>query len=59
MGDEVAAVAAVDEDTAEKALSLIKVDYEPLPAVLDIEDAMQPGAPLVHEDKESNVDFER
>ena len=34
VGDEVAAVAAVDEDTAEEALSLIKVEYEPLPAVL-------------------------
>jgi 4-hydroxybenzoyl-CoA reductase alpha subunit len=55
VGDEVAAVAAVDEDTAEEALSLIKVDYEPLPAVLDLDDAMRPDAPLVHEDKESNV----
>src|SRR3972149_6087882 len=32
VGDDVAAVAAVDDDTAEEALSLIKVDYEPLPA---------------------------
>ena len=35
VGDEVAAVAAVDEDTAEEALSLIEVEYEPLPAVFD------------------------
>jgi len=55
VGDEVAAVAAVDEDTAEEALSLIKVEYEPLPAVYDVEEAMRPGAPLVHDDKESNV----
>ena len=55
VGDEVAAVAAVDEDTAEEALSLIKVDYEPLPAVFEIEDALRPDAPLVHDDKESNA----
>ena len=54
VGDEVAAVAAVDEDTAEAALELIKVDYEPLPAVLELDEAMQDGAPLVHEDKETN-----
>lgn len=49
IGDEVAAVAAVDEDVAEEALSLIKVDYEELPAVFDPEEAMQPGAPLIHQ----------
>jgi CO/xanthine dehydrogenase Mo-binding subunit len=54
VGDEVAAVAAVDEDTAEEALLLIKVDYEPLPAVFELEEAMKPDAPLVHDDKESN-----
>ncbi len=55
VGDEVAAVAAVDADTAEQALALIEVDYEPLPAVFEIDDAMQPGAPLVHEDQEGNA----
>jgi 4-hydroxybenzoyl-CoA reductase alpha subunit len=55
VGDEVAAVAAVDEDTAEEALSLIKVEYEPLPAVFTLEEAMRPDAPLVHDDKESNA----
>ena len=55
VGDEVAAVAAVDEATAEQALALIDVVYEPLPAVFDIEEAMRPGAPLVHDDKESNA----
>ena len=55
VGDEVAAVAAVDLDTAEEALSLIEVDYEPLPAVFTLEEALKPGAPLVHDDKESNA----
>ncbi|MDZ4246937.1 MAG: molybdopterin cofactor-binding domain-containing protein, partial [Dehalococcoidia bacterium] len=49
IGDEVAALAAVDEETAEEALSLIKVDYEELPAVFDVEEAMKPGAPKIHE----------
>ena len=40
IGNDVAAVAAIDEDTAEEALSLIKVDYEPLPAVCDISGAI-------------------
>ncbi len=54
-GDEVAAVAAVDEDTAEEALELIDVEYEQLPFVTDPLEAMQPGAPLVHEDKQNNI----
>ena len=49
IGDEVAAVAAVDMDTAEEAIRLIKVDYEPLPSVYDPEEAMKPGAPDIHE----------
>lgn len=48
-GDAVAGVAAVDEDTAEEALDLIKVEYEELPAVFDPLEAMAPGAPLIHE----------
>lgn len=48
VGDEVAAVAAVDQDTALEALDLIRVDYEELPAVFDPEEAMQPGAPRIH-----------
>ena len=48
--DEVAAVAAIDPDIAEEALSLIKVDYEILPAVFDPEQAMKEGAPLIHEE---------
>ena len=49
IGEAVAAVAAVDEETAEEALALIDVEYEELPAVFDPEAAMQPGAPLLHE----------
>ena len=49
VGDEVAAVAAVDEATAEAALELIEVEYEPLPAVFTIEDALKLGAPNIHE----------
>jgi carbon-monoxide dehydrogenase large subunit len=49
VGEPVAAVAAVDEETASEALSLIAVEYEPLPAVFDPIEAMQPGAPIIHE----------
>ncbi len=49
VGDPVAAVAAEDDETANEALALIEVEYEPLPAVLDVEEALAPGAPLVHE----------
>ncbi|MBP9854082.1 MAG: molybdopterin-dependent oxidoreductase, partial [Candidatus Omnitrophica bacterium] len=49
IGDEIGAVAAVDEEIAEQALNLIKVDYEILPHVVDVEEAMKPGAPLIHE----------
>ncbi len=47
--DELAAVAAVDADTAAEAIALIRVEYEPLPAVFDPFQALEPGAPLVHE----------
>ncbi len=47
--DEVAAVAAIDEDIAEEALSLINVEYEDLPAIFDPLKAMQRDAPLIHE----------
>jgi CO/xanthine dehydrogenase Mo-binding subunit len=55
VGEEVAAVAAVDRETAREALELIEVEYEELPAVFDPEAAMLPSAPLVHEDREDNV----
>lgn len=47
--DEVAAVAAIDEDTAQEALELIKVEYEDLPPVFDPLEAMKKDAPLIHE----------
>jgi CO/xanthine dehydrogenase Mo-binding subunit len=54
----VAAVAAVDEETAEEACDLIEVEWEPLPGVFDISEAMQEGAPLVHDDRPGNVTVE-
>ncbi|MEM4188457.1 MAG: molybdopterin cofactor-binding domain-containing protein [Candidatus Hadarchaeum sp.] len=50
VGDRVAAVAAETEEIAEKALRLIKVDYEILPAVFDPEKAMEEGAPVIHDE---------
>jgi CO/xanthine dehydrogenase Mo-binding subunit len=50
VGQEVAAVAATEEAIAEEALELIRVDYEELPAVLDVDEAMRPGAPQVHDE---------
>ncbi len=55
VGEEVAAVAAVDSDTADEAVDLIDVEWEPLPAVFDAEEAMQDGAPLIHDDKPNNI----
>lgn len=49
-GHAVAAVAATSPHIAEEALRLIKVDYEPLPAVIWVLDAMKPDAPLLHDD---------
>ncbi len=48
-GHAVAAVAAVSDSVARKALKLIEVDYEVLPHVLDVVEAMEPGAPLLDE----------
>jgi len=50
LGDAVALVAAVTPQIAREALELIDVKYEPLPVVAGAEQALQPGAPLVHED---------
>ncbi len=54
-GEEVAAVAAWDADTAEEALSLIDVEYEVLPFLLDPDEAAKPGAPLLGIWADSNV----
>ena len=48
-GHPVAAVAAISEAVAKQALALIKVDYKVLPHVIDVADAMKPGAPILHE----------
>lgn len=53
--DEVAAVAAIDEQTAAKALELIEVGYEKLPAVFDPLEAMKQTAPRLHEESENNI----
>src|SRR5258705_6128759 len=55
VGDEVAAVAALDPETARAAVDRIKVEYEVLPAVLSIDEALAPDAPLVHDDAAGNV----
>jgi len=55
IGEDVAAVAAVDEETALEALSRIQVDYEPLPAVFEPNEAMQEGAPQIHDAYKNNI----
>ncbi len=50
VGDRVALLAAETEDIANTALKLIEVEYEPLTAVLDPDQAMQPGAPILHDE---------
>ncbi|MDB5797476.1 MAG: aldehyde oxidase [Paucimonas sp.] len=57
VGDPIAAVAAVDEFSAEEALDAIVVDIETLPCVTDLAQAMQAGAPLVHERMTPLADF--
>jgi CO/xanthine dehydrogenase Mo-binding subunit len=48
VGEEIAAVAAIDQITAQKAIDLIEVEYEILPAVFDPREAMKPEAPEIH-----------
>ncbi len=55
VGDPVALVIAESEREAEAARELVTVEYEPLPVVADAREAMQPGSPLVHEEKGTNV----
>lgn len=55
VGEPVAAVAAVDEETAEEALSLIEIAYEELPSAVGLDAALQSGAPLIHEEQSDNV----
>lgn len=57
VGEPIAAVVADDELTAEEALNLIEIDYEPLPTIMTIEDALRDDLPKIHEDsrKSNNV----
>ncbi len=57
IGDEVAGVAAVDQETAQKALDLIDVQYEELPAVFEPMEAMASETELIHEDFPNNVNI--
>ena len=59
IGHAVAAVAATDAHTAEAALDLIEVDYEILPTVLTLHDALKPDAPLLHEEMTTRFRVER
>ncbi|MBL8225068.1 MAG: molybdopterin-dependent oxidoreductase [Chromatiales bacterium] len=55
IGDEVAAVAAVDEATAARAAALVRVEYEPLPPLPTIDAALADGAPILHAKAEGNL----
>src|SRR5438876_3239225 len=55
VGESVVAVVATDVYRARDAAELVAVDYEPLPALVDVEAALAPGAPLVHEELPGNV----
>jgi len=59
IGDEVAAVAAVDKETAREALELIEVEYEELPASFDVKASLKKGAPVLHEETPSNISVDR
>ena len=54
-GDHVALIVAEDLHTAERALEKIHVEYEPLPSVFDAGEALAAGAPILHEERDSNL----
>jgi putative selenate reductase molybdopterin-binding subunit len=54
VGDRVAVVAADDPELAQRACDAIKVEYEVLPAILDPEKAMAPGAPVIHDQADAS-----
>ncbi len=58
VGDNIACVAAVSESAAEKALELIDVEYELLPAWFDPEESMKAESDLIHENKPHNIEKE-
>ncbi|HBG60841.1 MAG: hypothetical protein A2Y03_07500 [Omnitrophica WOR_2 bacterium GWF2_38_59] len=55
IGDEIGAVAAINEETAVEAVKLIDVEYEILPAVFDAQEAMKPSAPSIHSHVRNNI----
>ncbi len=55
VGEPIAVVIADDRYMAEDAIDLIEVDYEPLPVVMDIEEAVKPEAPVLHDNIGSNI----
>ena len=57
IGDDVAAVCAIDPEIAEEAVELIDVDYEELPAVYDPLESIKEGAPLIHDGVANNTSF--
>jgi CO/xanthine dehydrogenase Mo-binding subunit len=54
-GELVAAVVAEDLRSAQRALEKIRVEYEPLPSVFDGAEALAPGAPIIHEERGTNL----
>ncbi|MEA2288555.1 MAG: 2-furoyl-CoA dehydrogenase large subunit, partial [Solirubrobacteraceae bacterium] len=59
VGEPVAVVVATSRHVAEDAAERVEVDYEPLPAVVDVLDAMAPDAPRLHDEADSNVATDR
>jgi len=59
IGDEVAAVAAIDPDIAEEALDLIDVEYEELPASFDLDTSLGENAPVIHDPYKNNISVVR
>jgi aerobic carbon-monoxide dehydrogenase large subunit len=57
VGEAVAVIAARSKAAAQDAVELVDVDYEPLPVVLDMEEALVEGAPLTHDHLQSNQSF--
>lgn len=59
MGEAVAAVASVDELTAERACDLIEVLYEPIPPITSIKEALDPSRPRIHEDQDEAANIHK
>ncbi len=55
VGEPIAMVVAESRYVAEDGMDLVEVEFEPLPAVVDLEEAARPGSPTVHEDLDTNV----